>query len=356
MKNYDFKALIFCLMFLVTFQACKKDNNTSSEILDYRNCVFVSNEGPFSSGTGTISFKSLVNDRVENEIFQKVNNRPLGNIVQSIEVYQDLAYIIVNNLNKVEVVDAKTFLSIATIEDIVLPRYFLGISDSKAYISSWDNIVAVVDLNTNSVIKQLPTGTGPERMIKVNNKVFVLNQGAYSIDSVLTIIDCKADTVLENRVIGEKPSGIQVDKNNNLWIMCSGKGWNGIPDTSNTHGKLVCIDVNNYSIIKEFIFPSIESHPEKLIINSEADVLFYNYPGGIYRMEITDNILPQSPFIQRDNFFYALAFDKIFNRIYGADALDYVQNGIVFSYNADIGTPVDSFNVGIIPGDFCFYY
>jgi len=354
--RYIFKLLTFCLIFLITFQACKKDNDTSLEILDYRNCVFISNEGPFNSGTGTISAKSFVNGIVENEIFQKMNNYPLGNIVQSIEVYRDLAYIIVNNMNKVEVVDAKTFKSIATIDDIVLPRYFLGISENKAYISSWDNVVAVVDLNTNSVIKQIPTGTGPEKMIKVNDKVFVLNQGGFSIDSVLTIIDCEADTVLENRIVGEKPSGIQLDKNNNLWIMCSGKGWNGIPDTSSTRGKLVCLDPDNYSIKKEFIFPLIEKHPEKLIINSEADVLFYSYPGGIYRMEITDNVLPQSPFIHRENIFYSLAFDKMNNRIFAGDALDYVQNGIVFSYNAVDGMPLDSFNVGIIPGDFCFYY
>lgn len=350
------KKAIFCIIFLVTLQACKKDNDTNSEISDYSNCVFVSNEGPFNSGTGTISAKSFVSGKVEHEIFQKVNNRPLGNIVQSIEVYRDLAYIIVNNMNKVEVVDAKSFKSIATIDGIVLPRYFLGISDNKAYISSWDNIVVVVDLNTNSVIKQIQTATGPEKMIKVNDKVFVLNQGGYSIDSVLTIIDCEADTVLGNRIIGEKPSGIQLDKNNNLWIMCSGKGWNGMPDTGNTSGKLVCLDPDNYSVKKEFIFPTIEKHPEKLIVNSEANVLFYNYPGGIYRMEITDNVLPQSPFIQKDNIFYSIAFDKMYNRIFAADVLDFVQNGIVFSYNAVDGMPVDSFNVGIIPGDFCFYY
>ena len=353
--RYIYKLLTFCLIFLSTFQACKKDNDTNSEVSDFRNCVFISNEGPFNSGTGTISAKSFVSGIVENEIFQKVNNRPLGNIVQSIEVYRDLAYIIVNNMNKVEVVEAKTFLSIATIEDIVLPRYFLGIFENKAYISSWDNVIAVVDLNTNSVIKQILTGTGPEKMIKVNNKVFVLNQGGFSIDSVLTVIDCEADTVLENRVIGDKPTGIQLDKNNNLWIMCSGKGWNGIPDTSNTHGKLVCLDSDNYTIKKEFIFPSNSLHPEKLIINAEADILFFNYPGGVYRMEITDDFLPQSPFIQRENIFYSIAFDKMNNRIFASDALDYVQNGIIFYYNAVDGMPIDSFNVGIIPGDFCFY-
>ncbi len=343
-------------MFLVIFQACKKDNDTDSEILDYKNCVFISNEGPFNSGTGTISAKSFDSGEVEHEIFQKVNGRPLGNIVQSIEVYNDLAYIVVNNMNRVEVVEANTFKSIATIDDIVLPRYFLGITDNKGYISSWNNVVVVIDLNTNSVIKQITTAMGPEKMIKVNNKVFVLNQGGFSIDSVLTIIDCKADTVFENRIIGEKPTGIQLDKYNNLWVMCSGKGWNGEPDTSNTPGKLICIDTDDYSLKKEFIFSSTEMHPEELIINSEADVLFYNYPDGIFRMEITDDFLPESPFIQSENFFYSIAFDKMNNRILVSDALDYVQNGIVFSYNAVDGMPVDSFNVGIIPGDFCFYY
>jgi len=356
MKKIDSILLTFCLLLIITFQACKKSNETSPDTRDFSNCIFVSNEGPFNSGTGTISSKSFVSGKVEHEIFQQENSRPLGNIVQSIEVYKDLAYIVVNNMNKIEVVDAKTFKSHATINDVVLPRYFLGISDNKAYVTSWDNVVAVIDLNSNTVIKQIPTATGPEKMIKVNNKVFVLNQGGFSTDSIISIIDCESDTILENLIVGQKPSGIRLDKNNNLWVLCSGFGWNGMPDENNTPGKLTCLDIDNYSILKEFVFPSYENHPEKLIINSEGDFLFYNYPGGIFRFNINDFELPATPFIQSENIFYSIAFDKINNRIYASDALDFVQNGNVFSYNALDGSLFDSFNVGIIPGSIYFYY
>jgi len=84
--------------------------------------------------------------------------------------------------------------------------------------------------------------------------------------------------------------------------------------------------------------------------------LFYNYPGGIFRFNINDFELPATPFIQSENIFYSIAFDKINNRIYASDALDFVQNGNVFSYNALDGSLFDSFNVGIIPGSIYFYY
>ena len=145
--------------------------------------------------------------------------------------------------------------------------------------------------------------------------------------------------------------GIQKDKNGNIWIICSGRGaWHG----EASEGHLVCIDPVDYSIIYDFEFPGSAQQPEKLTINNDGDILFYNYPGGIYKFEISSSELESSAFIPYSGMFYSLAYDDVENIIYSSDALDYVQNGLVFRFNANTGEMIDSFNAGIIPGEFFF--
>ncbi|MCD4681660.1 MAG: hypothetical protein K8R86_00140, partial [Bacteroidales bacterium] len=90
----------------------------------YSEGVFIVNEGPFQTGTGTVTYLSRDGSGIEDHIFQKANNLiPLGNIVQSMTLIEDKVYIAVNNANKIEIVSLKTFQSVQTLENITSPRY-----------------------------------------------------------------------------------------------------------------------------------------------------------------------------------------------------------------------------------------
>ncbi len=354
MKSFKFiKLYAFAGILLFTF-SCKKPNEDVPVIELQDNRVFVINEGPFQSGTGSLSIINRDSLTVQNNVFEKINNRPLGNLVQSMEVFEDKAYIVVNNANRVEIADAESLLSLGTIENLNMPRYFLGISTEKAYVSCMDNTVAVVNLNNNTITKNIACGTGPERMLLVENKTFVLNLGAYSVDSTISVINTGVDTVSATIVLAAKPNGICNDKNGNLWIICSGNGWNGWPQASDSKGHLFCINPNDYSIIKDIEFPTNTEHPEKLVINKSKDVLFYVMTDGIYEFEISSTELNTNPFIACNTMFYGLGFDDKIEYIYGTDAKDFVQNGWVYRYNSIDGALVDSFNIGIAPNGFCF--
>ncbi len=347
--------LIISSILIITISGCKKDEDETAPILQISdNRVFIASEGPFQTGTGTVSIFYRDSLKVLNNVFEQVNNQVLGNIVQSIEVFNEKAYIVVNNANKIEVVDEKDFVSTATIEGIVLPRYFLGINNTKAYVTSWNNVISVVDLNTNTEIKIIPAGTGPEKMLLAGNKVFVLNQGGFGIDSTITVIDAQSDNVITTINVEKKPTGIQLDVNGKVWIICSGNGWNGWPQPGDTEGHLICINPDDYSIEEDFAFPTTSEHPEKLIINKDKNVLYYIYPGGVYSFDINSTELNLTLLIERPAGFYGLGFDNSTEYIYATDPLDFVQDGWFFRYNAVTGAAVDSFKVGIIPGEFYF--
>ncbi len=54
--------------------------------------------------------------------------------------------------------------------------------------------------------------------------------------------------------VGARPSGIQKDANGDIWVLCSGKGFNFFPAPGDTPGKLVCIDPVSLKSLEKFPF------------------------------------------------------------------------------------------------------
>ncbi len=346
---------VFLIALLVFCLSCIKDGPTSDEPGPLTHPkVYICNEGPFMNGSGSISVLDKVTGSVVNHLFYKVNGFHLGNIVQSMEVVDETGYIIVNNANKIEVVRMSDFSSLGMIEDLTLPRFFLQIDAKKAYVSCWDNTVAVLSLLTNNVEKHAATGTGPERMVKIDNRVFVLNQGGFGIDSTITVIDAGSDQVIHSLQVYPKPTGAVADAEGKLWVLCSGKGFNGWPQADDSKGHLLRIDPLSYQILADYEFPSSDKHPDKLVVNQAGNAIFYIYESGIYRLSTGDTMLPASPLIAHAGYIYSLAYDEQDDLIYFSDPVDFVQNGWVFRHRASDGSAVDSFLTGVIPTYFTF--
>ncbi len=51
--------------------------------------------------------------------------------------------------------------------------------------------------------------------------------------------------------------------------------------------------------------------------------------------------------------YYGLDVDPVTSEVYVADAIDYVQQGVIYRYSSS-SEPIDTFTVGITPGAFCF--
>ena len=320
----------------------------------FYNGLLICNEGPFNTGTGTISFWRNEGG-MEYKIFQQQNNGlELGNIVQSATQIGLNTFIVVNNSNKIRIVEQSSFKFVYSINDIELPRYVIQADDAHAYVSCWDNTVKIIDLAGFKVSGSIPAGTGPEKMLKVNEKVWVLNQGGLSIDSTVSVIDISTSSVEKTVEVYPKPSGIVMDKNGKVWILCSGHGWNGVPGGYHSKGHLLCIDPFSYETISDVEFPDIEKHPEQLIINEEKDILYYNYPDGIYKFGISSTTLETEPLITHSTMFYSIAYSDMGNVIYCTDPVDFVQNGWVYKYSSETGIALDSAKAGIIPGNMIF--
>ena len=353
MKMIKNNFLIILLSVLV-LASCQNDSiRPNVPIGLYENGYFVTNEGNFGTGNGSLSF---IDDRgsVSNNIFAQTNSFSLGDVVQSMEIINEKAYIVVNNSSKVEVANIDSMDYITTIVGLSSPRYILQVSDNKAYVSDWGiGGLQVIDLNTNSIISTISTGQGPEKMLIKDNKVFVCNVGGFGLDNTVSVIDTENDVLITNINVGDKPNSIVEDANGNIWVLAGGNteydaNWNVVAETP---GELTTINSETNNVDGSVVF-EVGDHPKDLIIDDNGTTLYFSngsWSKSVYSFNIYNNMLSENPIINKS--FYSLGYND--NHIYGTDVKDYVQNGWTYKFNTN-GQVVDSNEVGIIPGGLCF--
>jgi len=344
----------------ITFSSCKKDDpepalGGGTAGTSYASGIFVTNEGTFGSGTGTINFYNRSTGAVSNDIFEAKNGYPLGNIVQSMELFNSKAYIVVNNAGKVEVADGTSFATAGTISGFTYPRYFLGVNSGKGYVSEWGaggvaGAIKVVDLSTKTITGTITTGKGAEGMVLAGSKVYVACGGGFDNDSVVTVINSNTNAVTTNIYVGANPKSIKMDANGKIWVLCSGQ-WDPTYTFLISPAKLVRIDTATATVDLTLPFASTFSQPSSLVTNNAKTTLYYSYSGGVYAHSYAASVLSGTAIINRS--FYGLGVDPTNDYFYGSDAVDFSSNGKVIRYNAS-ATLVDSFAVGVIPGNFFF--
>ncbi|MEI6576843.1 MAG: DUF5074 domain-containing protein [Bacteroidota bacterium] len=353
-------ACISC--FFILMNACTKDKVDTIPQVYKSPGMFICNEGPFQSGSGTVDYYSLNDQQCQKDIFGSKNGLPLGNIVQSMLKVGDTIFVIVNNSNKVVVVKASDFSLIGSIESLVLPRFMISVSATKAYLSCWDNSVAIIDLKTLQVIGHIPVGTGPEKMLKSGNQVFVLNQGGFSNDSTVSVINTLTNQVEQTLAVYPRPSGIVEDQaSGEIWILCSGIGFDGWPGANDSEGHLVSIlKGTSYSILKDFPFPDKSFHPMKLVQNTVTGDLLYLYKQGVFSQKTNAPKLDTASFINLGIPFYSLGFvswgSPALSYVVASDPVDYTQDGWVYLFHANDGKLADSVHAGVVPTDFIFLH
>lgn len=346
--------LLLCFAFLAIFtSSCSDENGDPQEPKgDYVNGYFVTNEGPFQNGTGTITFVEN-GGPVSQNVYKNVNGEDLGNIVNSMYFADDKGYIVVNNSNKIVVVNRFTMEKEAVIDgdDIHNPRHFIA-SNGKGYISNWgdpsnteDDFITVVSLNDNSILATIPVGEGPERMLINSGNLFVCLQGGFGQNNKVVVINTDNDSVQEDLTVGDVPNSIVLDDNSDIWVLCQGKpSFTG----DETNGSLFKIESGS-NTLSSFDFTTIQ-HPT--LLNYESDDLYYNLDGKVYRFGIDESDLPADAIEGLDGYYYAMAINN--GQLYATDAGDYASEGTLKVFNLVSGDLLQTISTGIIPGQVVF--
>lgn len=345
MKN---RTSLVLLCSVSIFAACRKDKPEEPEAapvqMGQEGGVFITNEGNFQWGNATVSYFDRASGNVSEDLYGPANGSALGDVCQSMTLFNGKGYVVLNNSGKVVVVDPNTFVQHGEITGFTSPRYLLPVSNAKAYVTDISSdAIAVVDLVGRTITGSIPCAGATEEMVLAFGKVFVTNTDR----TQLYVIDSATDAITDSVEVGLGANSIVQDANGKLWVLCS--GYIGLGNNA----VLRRVDPVALQVEASFTFPNSNDSPWRLRINGSNNVLYY-LDDDVYRMTITDGVLPTAPFIAADGRnFYGLGVDPENNVIHAADAVDYVQHGVVYRYAAD-GTAINAFHVGIIPGGFCF--
>ena len=304
--------------------------------------VYITNEGNFLFGNASVSFYNIAENTVQEDLFKPTNNKSLGDVAQSMCIYNDKIYIVVNNSGKIEVVDAKTFASQATISGFLSPRYFVPVNSAKAYVSDFKaNAISIINLSANTVSGSISCSGWTEEMILSNGKVFVTSKNR---DKVY-VINTSNDVITDSIVVTYGSNSIKEDKNGKLWVLCNGD------ENLKILAALHRINPITLQLEQSFFFSS--GSPWRLKINGSKDTLYF-LNNGVFKMATGAVVLPDQSFIPSGNRnFYGLGIDPVSGVVYVADAMDYVQKSIIYRYQPN-GVLINSFKSGVISGDFYF--
>jgi YVTN family beta-propeller protein len=346
----------------LSITSCNKEDNpeiNNSSTGPYHDGVFITNEGSYLGNNGSISFYSysedtafgIEADTVYNDIFTQVNGFELGDVVQSVSLYDSLAFIVVNNSNKVEVVTYADFVEKDYINEVNQPRY-LVVKGTTAYISAWGDggVVYVVDLTTFSVTASIKVGNGPEKMLIEGDKLYVANSGGLLSDSTISIIDMNLNKVIDSIVVGGNPKAIVKDKNGSKWVLCYGiVEYNPVDYSISRETPSLLAKLDNNDEVVNTIQIAETQHPSTFDINPAGDTLYF---GGGYSLSGIKSFAINTTEASFNEIVSDMAYGFMVapknGELFVFLAPTFTDNGLMKRFSSN-GTFIKSYTVGIGP-------
>jgi len=342
------KTFFILTLIFVSLASCTKEKNPFSFLA--KNGVFIINEGGFTGGS-SLSFYSYDSDKIYNDLFEEINKRPLGIFPNAMFISDDKIYIVVNNSDKIEVVDRKTLKSIKQITGLNSPRDIAAVSDKKAYVTSMSSdSVAILDIANDIISGYVNLRRTSEAIVVKDNKAYIANWTSrdWIPGNEIMVVNTETGKVIDSIVVAREPESMVIDKNNTLWVLCNGGIWN-----REHNAELIAINTTTNEITKRLVFPSIYDSPERLRIDGTGSTLYY-LESGVRKLDINASEIPSDVFISSSgSFFYNLGINPVNGDIFVTDALDYQQRGRLLIFN-NKGELLSEMFAGISPGRLYF--
>lgn len=309
--------------------------------------VYIINQGNFGRANASLSYFDLGTFHVYNDVFGSVNGKVLGDVAQSMALRGGSGYVVVNNSQKIEVLDLATNLNTATIPTGAgsSPEQMVFVNDTSALVTDlYANQVLVVNLRTHAVTGAIPVGENPVGIVIASGKAYVANSG-FGSGRTVSVIALSAMAVIRTIAVGNNPNGIELTPSGMVYSVCTGS-YDFANPVNDTPAKIMVIDPSS-DIVVDSIF--VGGHASDIAIGADG----MGYIASTSEVLQIDTRVDKITGTFKTGSFYAVGVEASSGDVYIADARNFVQPGTVSVYapNGELRT---QFEVGVIPGSFAF--
>jgi YVTN family beta-propeller protein len=346
MKLLKLKTFLLAFAVASIFSACRKNNVTpETPVLPG---IYVLNQGNGGKNNSTLSFYNLTTTVVTPNQFLVANGVGLGDTGNDIQQYGSKLYITVNISSTVEVVDkttAKTIKQLKFFNGAVArqPR-FVVFNKNKAFISSYDGTIAVLDTATLTVDKYITVGRNPEQMVISNGKLYVANSGGLDYvnpDKTVSVIDLTTLTEIKKITVALNPVNIAADAYGDVYVISYGT-YPSIPQLTIINN-VTDVVRSSGDFDAGYATPLVVNGDLAYYISSANKVKVYNVKTDLSVRDnfVTDGTVITTPF--------GITVNITTGELFITDALNYNSNGTLFAFDKN-GKKEYSTTVGINPG------
>jgi hypothetical protein len=353
-SNYLKETMLVLSVTTLLLTSCEKTEDQPDITANNLKGMFVVCEGVYGKANGDIAFYDSESNQSTKNLFYSVNGVAPGDVVQSFEIVDTLGFIVVNNSQKIMIVNMKNFKVIKTINGFSYPRSVVRADKNTVYVSNGngysDNYIYSIDLSSLEKSDSLEVTTGPEKLISVDSKVYAAIAGGYKNDGNTVVeIDPSTFTVANAYEVGSVPIDIVADKNNNIWAYCKGVAdYTNYPAVTYSNSGISQINVST-KVVNTFSFTTMSaSGINNIAANTDGNVIYF-LNDGLYAMSVTATSLPASKVV--DNLFYGMDVDPESGDIICLDAV----NSLAIGYN-EAGVEQFSFETSAYPNSVEFSY
>lgn len=303
---------IFILAIAVFVLGCNDDEKPTNQVVSKQK-VLILGEGQFQKANASLSGYNPESKELDKDLFFKANGYRIGDILNHALIDGDKLYLVVNNSNKLLILDANNYVVINSI-DINQPRRIIKV-DNAFYISSFSGLYKL-DGTSNNLNKI--SSKSSDQITQSEDKIWFAN---YS-DSFVFFMN-KSDNKLDSVKTARNNVGL-MESQGNIFALCT-KDFNG-----SQLAQLFQISTSSYTSSKIYEWKENES-VSKLFYGMDKNLLVL-WGGNQLLEQKDDQWLPLN--ISNDNWPQSIYGIKEIsdNEWLVSDAGDFVNESSVYHF------------------------
>lgn len=367
MKNSTTVKMLMLFGLSTVLWSCRKDKSVTPEEqvqlpgqgITAVNGLYILNEGNFGSNKASLDYYDYATGVYRRNLYGAANpgvTLGLGDVGNDIKIYGSKLYVVVNGSNKLEILDVKTTKKLAQV-DIPNCRY-VAFYKNKAYVTSYDGYVGVIDTASFKIDTKITVGRQPEDLAVVGDKLYVANSGGYTssnYERTISVINLATNLETKKIDVAINLNRLKADQYGDLYVTSRG-------DYGSIKSNLYVVDTKTETVKKKFDIEASTFTIDKdfaYIISTAWSNATMSTVVSYSKINVKDETVIAGGFISDGTekqiiMPYGIAVDPISSDIYLTDAKDYVSPGALYCFDKT-GKKKFSVVTGDVPAHLVFY-